>query len=872
VCKGGISDPDQRLHEFLVDCAQSGPRFGRNRTKGIQLVSPQSGISSWFSLGAFNRSLGLRLITFFVLAAILPVAVVGVLSYQRASDALIDGALGGAEREVVLTERELLTAMEQFQSDLLAFRDTPPVQGIIRANDNGGIDPKSNDASGVWVNRLSQIFKAAASNKTAYQQLRYLDENGNEMVRIDQVGGEVTIVSGTGGLQNKSTSSYFTGTRELDSNQIYISELNLNKENGAVQVPHTPVIRFSTPVFDPNGAYRGALVANVYAESLLSRLRFESGEVYMVREDMSFVLHPDADQLFGVDLGTGANLEDEFAESHDGLKASGTGTAALVDGSRGEVVALRAINFDSLNPDRHWVLLRTLPTSEVLGAVATLRTLMIVLATIAVLLAGALGVWLSRSITGAVSKVGTAMNRISSGDVTVNVDESRQDELGDMARAYGKMRAYLQEAAEVATTISHGDVTTQFHAKGSSDTLGNALVGMVANLKDRSAIAEYIANGDLTVDIQPLSDRDLLGTALATMAANLRVSIGQVATTSTDLSISSTRLAGSAQQVGQATEAIAQNSQQVAQGAEEQSQGVAMATGSAQEQATAVVQATNAVAQVSKAATDVAQSAQHAADSAREATDAANVGFEAVDQTTIGMARIRDAVQATAVRIEDLGTKSTEIGNIIKVIDEIASQTNLLALNAAIEAARAGEQGRGFAVVADEVRKLAERVSGATAEITNLIESVQESVGQSIESTEEGTREVASGADKAEQAGNALVKILESVGQVAEQSEQISSAAEEVSASADTMVGIVDTVGTSADQARSAIDGVAGITRQNATATQELSAAAEEVTAQVEEVSVASDTLQIMAEELGKVVSQFKIEDISGRSSFKLAS
>ena len=564
------------------------------------MATSRQGGASRFSTGALSRSLSTRLIFFFVSVALLPVAVVGIISYQRASTALIDTALGAAEQEVVLSSRELLATMEQFKSDILAFRDTPPVQGIIRANDNDGIDPKSNDAFGVWVNRLSQIFKASAANKPEYQQLRYLDENGIEQVRIDQRDGDVTIVSGTGGLQDKSSSSYFTGTKALNADDIYISDISLNQEGGAVATPYTPVIRFSTPVFDPRGVYRGAIVSNVYASSLLGRLRFDTGQVYMVREDLSFVLHPEAAQLFGSELGTGVNLEDDFQESHEGLKAAGTGSAALVDGSRDEVVALRAIKFDSLNPARHWVLIRILPQGEVLGAVGTLRTLMLGLASVAVLLAAAVAVWQSRSITGAVNKVGAAMNRISSGDVTADVDTRRRDELGDMARSYHQMRQYLQEAATVATSISYGDVSTQFSPKGTSDTLGNALVGMVNNLKDRSTIAESIANGDLTMDVQPLSDNDLLGTALTRMATNLRASMKLVATTSDDLSAASTRLAAYAYQVGQATEDIASASQQVADGAEAQMQGVEQATDSAVRQVASVVQATNTVAQVSK--------------------------------------------------------------------------------------------------------------------------------------------------------------------------------------------------------------------------------------------------------------------------------
>jgi methyl-accepting chemotaxis protein len=161
----------------------------------------------------------------------------------------------------------------------------------------------------------------------------------------------------------------------------------------------------------------------------------------------------------------------------------------------------------------------------------------------------------------------------------------------------------------------------------------------------------------------------------------------------------------------------------------------------------------------------MAENADAATKTSLKATQAAIKGGEAVTETIKGMQRIRATVQSTGKKIKGLGERSLEIGAIIEVINEIATQTNLLALNAAIEAARAGEQGKGFAVVADEVRKLAERAARATKDITGLIKGIQVETSEAVTVMEEGTREVEEGTKLADQAGSALREIQEIVKQ-----------------------------------------------------------------------------------------------------------
>ncbi|WP_136523577.1 methyl-accepting chemotaxis protein [Geomonas ferrireducens] len=227
--------------------------------------------------------------------------------------------------------------------------------------------------------------------------------------------------------------------------------------------------------------------------------------------------------------------------------------------------------------------------------------------------------------------------------------------------------------------------------------------------------------------------------------------------------------------VSQNTAQVASASTELSCAAEQMAAGAAQVAG----QAATVATASEEMAATSN---EIALSCTQAAEGSKQANNAAEAGADVVKETVQGMNQIAEQVRASAVTVGDLGKKSEQIGAIVNTINDIADQTNLLALNAAIEAARAGEQGRGFAVVADEVRALAQRTSSATREIGEMIKAVQQQTRGAIGAMQSGVTRVEAGTVEAAKSGAALEEILQQIGSVTVQVNQIATAAEEQTA------------------------------------------------------------------------------------------
>ncbi len=237
---------------------------------------------------------------------------------------------------------------------------------------------------------------------------------------------------------------------------------------------------------------------------------------------------------------------------------------------------------------------------------------------------------------------------------------------------------------------------------------------------------------------------------------------------------------------------VHQSADQVANAAEIQTNGAEKVSLISKNQTQQASIAATSIEGLNSAVKEVAQKTAEVVAAANEASVMAAEGQQVVNNAANGIQQVSRTVSASAEMIEALGQRSNQIGQIVKVIKDIADQTNLLALNAAIEAARAGEQGRGFAVVADEVRKLAERTTAATSEISQMISAIQSETGSAVSTMEKGSVQVSEGVAMANQAGKSLQEINNSVKRVVEMVQQIASATRSQSESSDEITSRVE--------------------------------------------------------------------------------
>ncbi len=400
--------------------------------------------------------------------------------------------------------------------------------------------------------------------------------------------------------------------------------------------------------------------------------------------------------------------------------------------------------------------------------------------------------------------------QVANGNTRLSVNSANDDEIGELFTSFNKM---IENINKINDNLVEEKEKVELRSK--EVTINQAY--LQENIELMLGKMDLFSNGDLTVKLDVKNNDDIakLFSGFNKAVRNIRDMLLNVNNAVSQTSLASSDISTSVEE---------------------------MAAG-AQEQSIQTSEVASAVEEMTKTILETTKNTSLAAEAAKNAGDFAVEGGKAVNETILGINKISEVVSKSVNTVIVLGENSDKIGEIVQVINDIAEQTNLLALNAAIEAARAGEQGRGFAVVADEVRKLAERTTTATKEIGEMIKRIQKDTKEAVIAIKEGTIEVEKGKEKANTAGEVLNRIVKGAGKVSDIVVQVAAASEQQAATA--------------EEIGKNIEAISNVTNEAASGIQLIAQSAE--------------NLNKLTVTLQSLVHQFKINDSKGDFSYHLS-
>ncbi len=415
----------------------------------------------------------------------------------------------------------------------------------------------------------------------------------------------------------------------------------------------------------------------------------------------------------------------------------------------------------------------------------------ILVLTLVVLVVVAIGWLVTHWMTRPLLELSSVAAQLADGNLDCRISDIRsRDEIGTLARAFKDLLNYFREMAHTANEISQGNLDLEVRPRSSKDVFGNGFQQMIGYLKGIGDIAAHVAEGDLRSQVTLQSSKDQLGRTFSSMQDGLigviegiRSGADYLSSISMQVLNTSSKNSNALGHIGNAAEVTSSAMLQMNASAKDVHLNTVHLRSSVDETSSSISEmiasvkhvaensrtlsgfadsTVTTVSQIVRSLETVADQAEHSKTLSEATTEDAVSGQHSVEQVIAKMNAISDVTEQISGIISSLGERSMEIGTILDVINEVADQTSLLALNASIIAAQAGSHGRGFAVVADEIKELAIRVGTSTNKISQIIKGVQKDSSDAVKAIEQGRQEVKNGVRVANEAGTALNKIGES--------------------------------------------------------------------------------------------------------------